>query len=309
MPELIECCIIAEQLQAKCAGQTIINVTSAANLKTLKDYPFSKFSPPALIKQVLSYGKKIIFILDKGYIVSAPLMDGRWTFTEDPHTRCTLGLQAAQQIKLKATEVPGTQDVKDSKNTDQSNVKDAKTLTNTGNTNSPNCVQFKIYFGGPRFSGNISYTTDIKEFLSDLGPDPRHFNISTEGWRGIYRKPKLQNKLISDVLLDQSLVCGIGNWLKAEILYEAGISPYRTMASLSDAELELCRIKYLKIQQAAYLAKGLTVHSYWAPDGTAGTYNRKIYERRVDPAGNEVRKDVDKTGKKRTHHWVPAVQK
>jgi endonuclease-8 len=41
---------------------------------------------------------------------------------------------------------------------------------------------------------------------------------------------------IADVLLNQRVVAGIGNVLKSEILFVAGIDPFRAVASLSDEE-------------------------------------------------------------------------
>jgi len=43
--------------------------------------------------------------------------------------------------------------------------------------------------------------------------------------------------VIADALLNQRVVAGIGNVLKSEILFVAGVFPFRTVASLSDAAL------------------------------------------------------------------------
>jgi endonuclease-8 len=46
-----------------------------------------------------------------------------------------------------------------------------------------------------------------------------------------------QRRAVGDVLLDQRLVAGIGNVWKAEALWEARVSPWRTLADVSDDEL------------------------------------------------------------------------
>ncbi len=46
-----------------------------------------------------------------------------------------------------------------------------------------------------------------------------------------------QRRAIGDALLDQRLVAGIGNMWKAEALWEARVSPWRTLADVSDDEL------------------------------------------------------------------------
>jgi endonuclease-8 len=43
---------------------------------------------------------------------------------------------------------------------------------------------------------------------------------------------------VSDALLDQRVVAGIGNVFKSEILFLAGIQPFRPVAALSDTDLE-----------------------------------------------------------------------
>ena len=49
---------------------------------------------------------------------------------------------------------------------------------------------------------------------------------------------RLHNRdAISDVLLNQRVVAGIGNVLKSEILFVAGFHPFRPVESLSDDEL------------------------------------------------------------------------
>lgn len=271
MPELIECRIIAETLHHKCVGKHLLKIDVDAKLKT-KD--LESLKTPAKIIMVNSYGKKIIFCLDNGqYIVNWPLMDGRWTFEPMKHTRATFSIGEAKQNGIIKINIP----------------------------------EFNIYYDGSFRFGGLNIVTDIKMELKKLGPDPFYHNISKELWLSIFRKNKVQKWEISKALLEQDLIAGIGNWMKAEILYEAKISPYRLVSKMSDSELELCRVCFLEISQKAYTTKGLTIATYWSPDGSAGTYPRKVYDKKQDPLGNAVQKDVS-TGS-RTHHWVPAIQK
>ena len=46
-----------------------------------------------------------------------------------------------------------------------------------------------------------------------------------------------QRRSIGDVLLDQSVVAGIGNLWRSELLYDAGIDPQRRLNELDDGEL------------------------------------------------------------------------
>jgi endonuclease VIII len=44
-------------------------------------------------------------------------------------------------------------------------------------------------------------------------------------------------RAVGDALLDQRLVAGIGNLWRAEVLWEAGVSPWRRLEEIDDAEL------------------------------------------------------------------------
>jgi endonuclease-8 len=66
------------------------------------------------------------------------------------------------------------------------------------------------------------------EFVPDIvreEPEPARFRSGD------------QRRAIGDALLDQRLVAGIGNMWKAEALWEARVSPWRTLADVSDEEL------------------------------------------------------------------------
>jgi endonuclease VIII len=69
-----------------------------------------------------------------------------------------------------------------------------------------------------------------------LGPDvlaePPDFDGMLERLRATD-----QQREVGDVLVDQHLVAGIGNMWKAEALWQARVSPWRTLAETSDDEL------------------------------------------------------------------------
>jgi len=72
--------------------------------------------------------------------------------------------------------------------------------------------------------------------LSRLGPDLLSEDFSAaEALRRLRARGRLP---AGEALLLQSAVAGIGNVYKSETLFLCGISPFRTVAELSDAELE-----------------------------------------------------------------------
>ena len=66
-----------------------------------------------------------------------------------------------------------------------------------------------------------------------LGPDILAAPIDPERLRRVD-----QRRQVGDVLLDQRVVAGIGNLWRAEALWAAGVSPWRTVGKTSDPELE-----------------------------------------------------------------------
>jgi formamidopyrimidine-DNA glycosylase len=75
---------------------------------------------------------------------------------------------------------------------------------------------------------------------------------------------------IKAVILDQSVVAGIGNYLADEILFASGIHPATPANSLSRSRLRRLHAAALRIIEAAVDAGGATISDYRHPDGSAG---------------------------------------
>lgn len=143
--------------------------------------------------------------------------------------------------------------------------------------------------------------------LATLGPDLlAESDIEPALWLSRLRARNHRN--VCEVLMDQKVVAGIGNYLKAEALYRARINPHANISDLTDDDLEALRVASLTCIRQSYAAKGATLRDYRLPDGTPGeaTFEFLCYNRRFDPDGNEVIRI--KTPDKRTTHWVPQVQ-
>lgn len=72
--------------------------------------------------------------------------------------------------------------------------------------------------------------------VARLGPDVMRSPPDLDGMLARLRRAE-QRREVGEALLDQRLVAGIGNMWKAEALFDAGISPWRPLAELSDEEL------------------------------------------------------------------------
>jgi endonuclease-8 len=58
--------------------------------------------------------------------------------------------------------------------------------------------------------------------------------------------------------LDQGFIAGIGNYLRSEILFFAGLRPERRPVDLAALELRRLAVATLEVSQRAYAARGIT---------------------------------------------------
>lgn len=165
-----------------------------------------------------------------------------------------------------------------------------------------------VFFNDIRRFGTFKIATalDLTEKLNSLGWDPlSSLQIPTNIVAEIR---KHNHKNICDVLLDQSIFAGLGNWLKSEILYASKINPFRQVSSLTDEQLlNICQ-QYKDIIYRAYQCGGATIATYSDLNGNTGSYSQyfKVYGKKKDPLGNFIFTAKDKTG--RTTHYVKEVQ-
>jgi formamidopyrimidine-DNA glycosylase len=98
-----------------------------------------------------------------------------------------------------------------------------------------------LAFSDARKFGKITLldtkTAHESKHLSNIGPEPleKNFNLGKLKER-LARKP---NGKIKAVLMDQSIVAGIGNIYSDEILWRAGVHPERKVSEVKEKELNL----------------------------------------------------------------------
>lgn len=89
------------------------------------------------------------------------------------------------------------------------------------------------YLSGPMVCDLVE-PEDRDDIIGELGPDPLYNR--TDGSR-IFAALQRRRIPIGAALLDQSIVCGIGNVYRSEILFLCGIDPRRESRSLSEEEV------------------------------------------------------------------------
>ncbi|MEC7949524.1 MAG: endonuclease VIII [Myxococcota bacterium] len=75
-------------------------------------------------------------------------------------------------------------------------------------------------------------------YLRKLGPDPLDGVVTEDDIRSRVRDPAFARRRLGGLLLDQGFVAGMGNYLRSEVLFDAGILPSRRPMDLDPAEVE-----------------------------------------------------------------------
>lgn len=113
-------------------------------------------------------------------------------------------------------------------------------------------------------------------------------------------------KSIANVMLDQHVIAGIGNYLRAEILYDCKTYPGTPTCKLTIEQKKGLYISTLKIIKKAYDWNGATIKSYRNPDGAVGEFKFCVYSCDKCPLGHKV--TYDKFGDGRKTYYCPKCQ-
>lgn len=93
---------------------------------------------------------------------------------------------------------------------------------------------FKLGFICPRKFERLSVVTNPDEFLKQKEVNADATEISFKEFKKQLEKRKT---VIKSVLLDQSTVAGLGNWIVDEVLFAAKVSPKTKSADLADSQI------------------------------------------------------------------------
>ena len=160
-----------------------------------------------------------------------------------------------------------------------------------------------VWFRSPRSLSTVSFTTDrsvLQDKLDKLGPDIMTRDFTLPNFKQLALKYSKRN--ITSFLMDQQVISGCGNYIKAEVLWYAQISPLRKVGELSERELELVFEGLRVIPRVSYNKKGVSLKDYANENGTKGYYagDLKIY-------GKKYAKRT-KTADGRTTYWENSLQ-
>lgn len=177
-----------------------------------------------------------------------------------------------------------------------------------------------VYFNDFRNFGNISFETKdkLEKKLKELGPDI----LSKKNEYEIFRERierKRNDTYIAVTLLDQKVAAGCGNYLRAECLYIAKISPYRKIKDITEEEYKkiwdiLRQLGWTYYNEKKGKELGIINNKYKLINKIKKSGPSKykpeegkflVYRQKVDPDGNKVYSEQIGT---RTIHYVKNIQ-
>jgi formamidopyrimidine-DNA glycosylase len=142
--------------------------------------------------------------------------------------------------------------------------------------------------------------------LACLGPEPLEVGLAEFAALIARRKGRIKS-----LLLDQTVIAGIGNIYADEMLFDARIHPLTPASSLAKQAVERLYDSMKKILTLAIAEKGSTLQDYRDAEGKAGHFQffHKVYDRKGEPCvvcGTPVR--MKRIGG-RSSHFCPKCQR
>ena len=141
---------------------------------------------------------------------------------------------------------------------------------------------FFIRYNDPRRFGFIDIVPlkNLAEYrsLAALGPEPlsNEFNASS-----LRQKISKKQSPIKSVLLDQTIIAGLGNIYVCEALHRSGISPRRKAKNISENKIDSLVIAIRVVLQDAINAGGSTLKDHLQTTGEMGYFQHqfRVYSR------------------------------
>ena len=238
MPELPEVETVKETLKRLIVGKKIIGIT--VNYSNIIEYPNVQLFKEEIINQTINdikrRGKWLLFDLDNYYLLSHLRMEGRYFY----------------------------------KNKNDEHLKHEHVIFNFSDETELRYLDSRKFGKMHLIEKKDAYN---QKPLNELGLEPWDDNLTISYLKEKYKNKKLP---IKTVILDQSIIVGIGNIYADEILFLSNINPLKKASLLNDDEL-LNIIKYTKeILEKAILNGGTTIKSYESSEGVHGKFQQNL---------------------------------
>lgn len=109
--------------------------------------------------------------------------------------------------------------------------------------------------------------------IRHLGPEPNSEEFTVNYFKNALAKKK---KNIKNTLLDQSVVCGLGNIYVDEVLWQSKIHPLSSAQKIPAEQLQVLHDNINQTIKLAIKLKGTSVHTFLDATGDSGNYQNEL---------------------------------
>lgn len=253
MPEGPEILTMSKSLHTAMSEKYIFNISYDDKLKC---NGLDKLETPIKVSKVSSYGKKIIIHFEhpteNTCLIIAPLMTGIFTREPSKHNHAKFDIVSSIDKKIEI-------------------------------------IEDTIYYSDVRCFGLWNYTSNTDEYnsvLKKVGLDILKNTVSIDDWD--LKVKKYGRKSIREVLMNQSIYSGIGNYLVSDICYVSRVHPHELLRNLDKEKTNSIFENIKNIMWESVEHGGMSMRDYKDLDGKLGTYNTRIYGKKTTAEGYNV---------------------
>lgn len=143
-----------------------------------------------------------------------------------------------------------------------------------------------LLYNDQRKFGHLRLVKDITtiNYFNIIGPEPLTNNFTPAHLAASLKKSERD---IKNILLDHTVVAGIGNIYAAEILYRAHVSPKRPGSTIKAIEVDNVFKEIRAVLKQAIEHRGSSMRNYRDGLGLKGEFNKliQVYAREGEPCG------------------------
>ncbi|MFT8211524.1 MAG: endonuclease VIII [Symbiopectobacterium sp.] len=141
-------------------------------------------------------------------------------------------------------------------------------------------------------------------FLQRIGPDVLDMCVTPQQVQARLLSERFRRRL-SGLLLDQAFLAGLGNYLRAEILWQAALSPQHSAATLDETQRTVLSDALLAVPRLSYHTRGAVDENHHH----GALFRFKVFDREGEPCercGHPIERTMLSS---RPFFWCPYCQR
>lgn len=131
----------------------------------------------------------------------------------------------------------------------------------------------ELRFRDTRKFGRVYLVSDHLEVLGNLGPEPLESTFTAKRLQQMLAGRK---RILKPLLLDQTVIAGIGNIYADEALFQANLLPTRQAGTLSYKEIAALQAGIQEVLRQGIAREGASISTYIKPDGEKGDMQNAV---------------------------------